>query len=129
VSFLEQVLAADLDRLGIAYEREVRIVPDRRWRADFKLVDAPTVLIEIEGGTSDKWFTDAKGQRRRNRGRHIQGEGYEDDAAKYSRCAREGYIVLRFTSKQVQGRMMPGSESEAVETILAALRYWKEETA
>jgi very-short-patch-repair endonuclease len=129
VSFLESILASDLDRLGIAYEREVRIVPDRKWRADFKLVDAPSVLIEIEGGTSDKWFTDAKGQRRRNRGRHIQGEGYENDAAKYARCAREGYNVLRFTSKQVQEAMVPGGESEAVVTILAALRYWSKETA
>jgi very-short-patch-repair endonuclease len=116
VSFLEEVLAADLDRLGIAYEREVRIVPDRKWRADFKLVDAPTVLIEVDGGIHSG-------------GRHVRGKGYEGDAEKYARAAREGYIVLRFTSKQVQGRMMPGSESEAVETILAALRYWKEETA
>jgi very-short-patch-repair endonuclease len=122
VSFLEQVLAADLDRLGIAYEREVRIVPDRKWRADFKLVDAPTVLIEVDGGIHSG-------------GRHVRGKGYEGDAEKYARAAREGYIVLRFTSKQVQGRMLaedPKSESEAVETIVEALRWWgseAEETA
>lgn len=110
MSFLETVLASDLDRLGIPYEREVRIVPDRKWRADFRLPGK--VLVEVEGGAWD--------------GRHTRGQGFLKDAEKYARCAREGYVVLRFTSPQVQGRMGPGMESEAIETIKAAMKYWKE---
>ncbi len=112
MSFLETVLAADLDRLGIPYEREVRIVPDRKWRSDFRLPGK--ILVEVEGGA---WG-----------GRHTTGKGFTGDAEKYAAAAREGYIVLRFTSQQVQGRMAQGMESEAVETIKCALSYWGEET-
>lgn len=43
--------------------------------------------------------------------------------------ARLGYVVLRFTSKQVKGRMAPGMDSEAVETIRVARRYWSGENS
>jgi very-short-patch-repair endonuclease len=111
-SFLEQVLAADLERLGIPYTREFRFEPSRKWRSDFRIADS-CILVEIEGGAGF--------------GRHSRREGFIADGAKYAAAARRGYIVLRFTSQQVKGRMMPKSESEAVETILCALNYWGSE--
>lgn len=108
MSLLELVLATDLERIGIPHEREYRFAPPRKWRADFLLPGK--VLVEVEGGAWD--------------GRHTRGGGFIKDAEKYAAAARLGYIVLRFTSPQVQGRMMPGSESEAVETIKAAMKYW-----
>lgn len=110
MSLLEEVLAQDLKRLGIPFEREFPFAfeMDRKWRADFLLPGK--VLVEVEGGAWD--------------GRHTRGGGFLRDAEKYAAAARLGYVVLRFTSPQVQGRMAHGMESEAVETIKAAMKYW-----
>lgn len=106
---LEQVLAQDLDRLEIPYEREFRFSPDRMWRADFYIEDSP-ILVEVEGGAGT--------------GRHSRREGFLNDAKKYAAAARLGYTVLRFTAPQVTGMSEIGTESEAIETIKIALKYW-----
>ena len=113
MSFLETILAADLDRLGISYQREVKFHPERKWRADFALDG--NLLVEVEGGAWD--------------GRHTRGAGFLKDSEKYAAAARLGYTVLRFTSPQVQGRMGLGMESEAVETIVAVLKRTKLEAS
>lgn len=110
MSFLEEVLAQDLKDEGIPFEREYRFDPERKWRADFALPGK--VLVEVEGGAWD--------------GRHTRGDGFIRDAEKYAAAARLGFVVLRFTSPQVQNRMMPGAKSEAIETINAAMKYWKD---
>lgn len=102
MSFLEEVLAADLKEAGIPFEREYRFHPNRKWRADFLIKDS-CILVEVEGGAGF--------------GRHSRREGFINDGEKYAAAARMGYEVLRFTSPQIQGRMSEGMDSEAIETI------------
>ena len=111
VSLLERILEADLKRCGIPYEREYTFAPGRKWRSDFRILNSP-LLVEVEGGAGF--------------GRHSRRNGFIQDSAKYSAAARLGYIVLRFTKPQVEGRMEPGMDSEAIETIRCALRYFGE---
>lgn len=113
-SYLEAILAQDMKDHDIRFERQYRIAQDRRWKFDFHLLDAPSVLIEVQGGTHSG-------------GRHTRGYGYEEDAQKYARAAREGYITLCFTGKQVKEKMPYSKHSEALETIFAALEYWGSE--
>lgn len=114
-SLLEQILAQDLKDAGIPFVEEFEFAaPERRWRADFAFPQA-RVLVEVEGGAGF--------------GRHTKREGFLKDAAKYAAAARLGWIVLRFSSAQVRGRMGPGMDSEAIETIRCALKYWGEESA
>ena len=44
----EDTLALHLDGIGIAYEREYRAIPARRYRWDYYI--APSLLIEVQGG-------------------------------------------------------------------------------
>ena len=111
VSLLERILEADLKRHSIPFEREHTFAPDRKWRSDFRILNSP-ILVEVEGGAGF--------------GRHSRREGFLRDGAKYAAAARLGYIVLRFTKPQIEGRMEPGMDSEAIETIRTAYRYWKE---
>lgn len=114
MSLLETILAADLDRLGIEYQREFKFEPTRRWRADFAFARAK-LLVEVEGGAGF--------------GRHSRREGFIADGEKYAAAARMGWVVLRFTKPQIEGRMGPGMESEAIETIRKAIEIWGEESA
>jgi very-short-patch-repair endonuclease len=113
MSFLEGVLAQDLMDHGIAYEREFKFSPDRKYRADFRIPNSP-ILIEVEGGAGF--------------GRHSRRKGFIEDSQKYALAAREGWIVLRFTKPQIEERMvLPDGtqmDSEAVETIRCAIKYW-----
>ena len=45
----ESLLSLQLKALKIAFEREFKFCQDRKWRADFHLVDK-MILIEVEGG-------------------------------------------------------------------------------
>lgn len=87
-SFLEKILAADLDANRIRYVREYRFHPVRRWRADFMLPDLG-VLIEVDGGT-------------RNGGRHVRGSGFEKDCEKTNAAILCGWRVLRYTGRMVR---------------------------
>jgi very-short-patch-repair endonuclease len=69
-------------------EREWRVCSDRLWRFDFAWPDRK-IAVEVEGGT--EW----------GRSRHSKGKGFEQDAEKYNRAARDGWIVLRFTTRMV----------------------------
>jgi very-short-patch-repair endonuclease len=59
----------------------------RRWRADFAWPDK-MVIAEIEGGT-------------RSGGRHVRGDGFEQDCEKYNAAALLGWRVFRFTGDMV----------------------------
>lgn len=116
-SLLERVLRQDLERVGIPFEQEYYFAKEalgRDWRADFLIKGSP-ILIEVEGGAGF--------------GRHSRRQGFISDAEKYAAAARLGYIVLRFTKPQIEGRMAPGMESEAVETTLCAISYFGEEAS
>lgn len=97
----EELLAFQLKATGIAFEREVRFDPKRRWRFDFALCDHP-IAIEVEGGS---W----------SNGRHTRGAGFAADLAKYNRAAIKGWVVLRYTPAQVKS-------GAALEEILSAVQ-------
>lgn len=73
----ELTLAAQLEQDHIAFEREFRFHPERRWRSDFMV--GPNMawpvrgryLIEIDGGA---W----------TQGRHVRGKGFEADRRRWS---------------------------------------------
>lgn len=85
----------------ISYQNEFKFCPNRRWRSDFRIL-GKNILVEVEGGT---W----------SGGRHTRGKGYADDCEKYSWAAANGWIVLRFTTQQV-------NSGAAIKTILEALK-------
>jgi very-short-patch-repair endonuclease len=88
VSEGEAVLSQHLKAHKIEFVQEFRFNPERKWRADFHLVDTK-ILIEVEGGI---W----------SNGRHTRGKGYIADIEKYNSAAVLGYTVLRFSTEQVK---------------------------
>ena len=104
-SHLEESFAQQLDALGIAYEREQRLIPKRRFRFDF-VIAAEMLVIEIEGGT---WMA---------RSRHTSGKGFQSDCGKYNAVVELGYVVLRYTSDMVTS----GDAAAQVARYLAAVR-------
>jgi very-short-patch-repair endonuclease len=95
----EDELARQLDALGIAYEREWRFAPPRRWKVDFRLM-AGEWGVEVEGG---QWS-----------GGHKRGTAADSDTEKSNAALLSGFKILRFTPGQVQ-------RGEALQTIEAAL--------
>lgn len=70
-----------------AYEREVRLVPHRRWRADVGW-PAHHVALELQGGLYVG-------------GHHVQGKGYEEDCEKILVATEAGWRVLPLTWRMV----------------------------
>lgn len=84
----EAKLARELKTLKIKFEQEFYFHPDRKWRADFHLIDKK-ILVEIEGGI---W----------SGGRHTRGKGYLGDMEKYNAATMMGFQVIRFSTDQVK---------------------------
>jgi very-short-patch-repair endonuclease len=97
----EIALAGQLDARGIGYERELMLIPGRRFRFDFLL--AGDLIVEVEGGT---W----------SGGRHTTGAGFRSDCFKYNAALELGYRVLRYTTDMVT----KGEAIAQVERIVAA---------
>ena len=98
----EIALAGQLDARGIGYERELMLIPGRRFRFDFLLAQF-ALVIEVEGGT---W----------SGGRHTTGVGFKSDCFKYNAALEIGYRVLRYTTDMVTR----GEAIAQVERIVAA---------
>ena len=98
----EIALAGQLDARGIGYERELMLIPGRRFRFDFLLAQF-ALVIEVEGGT---W----------SGGRHTTGAGFKSDCFKYNAALELGYRVLRYTTDMVTR----GEAIAQVERIVAA---------
>ena len=98
----EIALAGQLDARGIGYERELMLIPGRRFRFDFLLAEF-ALVIEVEGGT---W----------SGGRHTTGAGFRSDCQKYNMALELGYRVLRYTTDMVT----KGEAIAQVERIVAA---------
>ncbi len=81
--------------------REHRIIPGRRFRADFAWPDR-LIAVEVDGAT---WTG----------GRHSRGSGIERDAEKQTLAALHGWRVIRVTGAQVK-------DGRALAWIEAALR-------
>lgn len=86
-------------------EREYSFSTSRKWRFDFAWPDRK-IAVEVEGGTN--W----------GRSRHSKGEGFERDCAKYNRAARDGWVVLRYSTRMVTD----GSAIDEVLEVLSASR-------
>lgn len=94
-SFYEDVLFAEIKAAGLPEPcREFYFHPTRKWRADLAYPDA-MVLIEVNGGV----YT---------HGRHTRGSGYTEDLRKVNAAQLLGYMVLQFTTGQVEdGEALP----------------------
>lgn len=97
----EIALAGQLDLRGISYERELMLIPKRRFRFDFLLAQF-ALVVEVEGGT---W----------SGGRHTSGVGFRSDCQKYNMALELGYRVLRYTTDMVT----KGEAIAQVERIVA----------
>lgn len=84
----EAKLAGELKTLKIEFEQEFEFHPDRKWKADFHLVDKK-ILVEVEGGI---W----------SGGRHTRGKGYIGDMEKYNAATMMDFQVIRFSTDQVK---------------------------
>lgn len=82
----ECALALHLRAHKIDFDREVYLIPGRKWRVDFFL--KPSLVIEVEGGS---WQI----------GRHQRPGGFEADIDKYNALTIAGYSVLRFTTRMI----------------------------
>lgn len=97
----EETLLLHCQAYGLSPEREYRFTSDRKWRFDFAWPDIK-IAVEVEGGTSF------------GLSRHSKGRGFELDAAKYNRAARDGWIVLRYSTRMV---VSGEAINEVLETI------------
>lgn len=95
----EESLALHLKAYGLSYEREVCLVPGRKYRWDFCVKD---LAIEVQGGT---W----------RKGGHSSGLGILRDARKTNAATIAGYRVLIFTTDMVKS-------GEAIDTIRKVLQ-------
>lgn len=80
------LLTIHLKELGLEFELEPRVCPERRWRADIG-IPSLRVLIECDGGL---WS-----------GGHKRGASLEDDYDKQNVAQAWGWRILRFSNQQV----------------------------
>ena len=78
-----------------------RFHPTRKWVFDFAYL-RQKIAVECDGGTWSK-------------GRHVRGQGFEDDCVKLNEAALLGWLVLRFTTEMI-------TDGRAVEFVERALR-------
>ena len=96
----EETLALHLRARKIHFEREVALIPGRRWRFDFVIPQAK-LAIEVHGAI---W---------RN-GAHARGAGLERDYQKMNAAVLAGYRPLQFSTQMV-------TEGDAIYDIMQAL--------
>lgn len=62
--------------------------PARLWAFDYAWPEFK-IALEVEGGT---W----------NGGRHVTGQGYENDCRKYNAAAIDGWLLIRVTTTMIR---------------------------
>lgn len=87
MSELSDILSFQLRALKIPHEREVKLIPGRRYRTDIFI--QPHLAIECDGAT---WTG----------GRHTRGSGVETDCEKQNLLVTYGYRPMRFTKQQIR---------------------------
>lgn len=98
MSDAEDALAWQLKAVGIAFEREVRFAPPRKWRADFVI---GRIIVEVDGGV---W----------SGGRHTTGAGFMGDIEKLNAATMLGFSVIRVTPDMVDD----GRALSLIETLV-----------
>jgi very-short-patch-repair endonuclease len=81
------LLEMHLRELRLAFVKEHKFHPQRKWRFDYWLF-LDDAAVEIEGGI---WVG----------GRHTSGAGYSKDLEKYREAAAMGFRVFRFSTSEV----------------------------
>lgn len=84
----EDELAFQLKAAKILFERQFRIHPDRRFKADFYL-PKPRLVVEVDGGGYVN-------------GRHSRGKGMERDCEKSAYIAQMPARLIRVTPKHIR---------------------------
>lgn len=87
MSELSDMLSFQLRALKIPHEREVKLIPGRRFRTDIFI--QPHLAIECDGAT---WTG----------GRHTRGAGVETDCEKQCLLVTHGYRPMRVTKQQIK---------------------------
>jgi very-short-patch-repair endonuclease len=89
MSEAEDELAWQMHAIGLDPIRQFHFGESigRRWAADFAFLDKK-LLIEVDGGAYVA-------------GRHVRGQGYEDDHARDAEALCLGFRILRVTPRQV----------------------------
>jgi len=87
MSNLADTLSLQLRAAKIPHIREPQLVPGRKFQTDIFI--PPHLVIECDGGT---W----------SGGRHVRGQGVEDDCTKQNMLVTLGYRPMRVTSKQIK---------------------------
>jgi hypothetical protein len=82
----ERLLEVHLTEKGILFEREVCLVPGRKWRWDFVIEN---LAIEIQGGI---W---------RKKGAHNTGLAITRDCQKMRGAVENGYTPVHFVTSEV----------------------------
>jgi len=90
MSHLEDKMAEQLDLAKIPYEKEVSVIPGRRFRWDFR-VGGPSkrVLVEVQGAI---WV----------KGGHSTGTGISRDAEKLNLATLAGWRTLILTAEMIK---------------------------
>jgi very-short-patch-repair endonuclease len=88
VSDLEEILAFELRARNIPFEREVKLIPGRRYRFDFTFPDHK-LAVEVDGGEYVQ-------------GRHQRPGGFRSDAEKVALASGLGWRVMRLTGSMVK---------------------------
>lgn len=70
--------------------RNYRFHATRGWLLDFAWPEQ-LVAVEIEGGT-------------RRKSRHTSPDGYQEDCIKYNSAALDGWLLLRYTGRDLKSR-------------------------
>jgi hypothetical protein len=91
---LEDEFALQLRLAGIDYQREVKVIPGRRFKWDFWITgingkEFRDLLVEIQGGI---WI----------KGGHTTGKGITRDAEKLNLAALAGFRSMQFTKEHIQ---------------------------
>ncbi len=89
MSHLEEMFALHLRCEFISFQREVALIPGRRFKFDYVLPQHK-IAIEIQGGT---WSKRPMG--------HNTGSGIKRDCEKSNLVQKYGYRLLKFTSDMV----------------------------
>lgn len=105
VSMLEAILASHIEYTPLVPkpDREFRFHPVRKWRFDFAW-PAPElrIAVEVEGLTPQG-------------GRHQSMSGFRGDIEKYNAAALRGWLVLRFTDREIRRGIAIRTIQQAIE--------------
>lgn len=107
MSAAESMLELHLKADKIHFVREVKCIPDRDFRFDFRcrnLENSEAVLVEVQGGV---WLKGKSG--------HSSGAGITRDCEKLSLAAVHGYRTIVVTPAQIKS-------GKAIEWIKEALK-------